>query len=138
MPITDCTSDNAMNAAYCKIQVRFMLHDDIALGSGKVDLLAAIAQTGSIAAAGRLMGMSYRRAWLLVETMNSCFREPLVVSVKGGKQGGGAHLTPMGQQVLELYRSMMLKISQQTENHQQQLLQLLGNVSEPSLPSQTT
>ena len=115
-----------------------MLHDDIALGSGKVDLLAAIAQTGSIAAAGRLMGMSYRRAWLLVETMNSCFREPLVVSVKGGKQGGGAHLTPMGQQVLELYRSMMLQISQQTEKHQQQLLQLLRCENEPIQPSQTT
>lgn len=113
------------SAPYCKVQVRFMRDKEIALGSGKAELLAAIAETGSIAAAGRKMGMSYRRAWLLVETMNHSFYEPLVVSVKGGKQGGGAQLTPLGEQVLNLYQHMLAQMTQQTQSYQQQLLGLL-------------
>lgn len=61
-----------------------MAGEDIAIGPGKADLLSAIAETGSIAAAGRRLDMSYRRAWLLVETMNRCFRAPLVEAAKGG------------------------------------------------------
>jgi molybdate transport system regulatory protein len=59
-----------------------------------------------IAAAGRRMGMSYRRAWLLAKTMNACFRKPLVEATKGGVGGGGARLTPVGREVLALYRAM--------------------------------
>lgn len=135
MPITEHLSNHTANVPYCKIQVRFMLDKEIALGSGKVELLTAIAQTGSIAAAGRLMGMSYRRAWLLVETMNRCFCEPLVTSVKGGKQGGGAQLTAMGQQVLELYNSMMQQITQNSAQYQQQLLHLLRHANSTPSPS---
>jgi molybdate transport system regulatory protein len=113
------------NAPYCKVQVRFMLGDDIALGTGKAELLAAISETGSIAAAGRKMGMSYRRAWLLVETMNQCFYEPLIISTKGGKHGGGAQLSALGEQVLALFRQMLAQIQQHTEPQQQQLLALL-------------
>ena len=113
------------NAPYCKVQVRFMLGDDIALGTGKAELLAAISETGSIAAAGRKMGMSYRRAWLLVETMNQCFCEPLVISTKGGKHGGGAQLSTLGEQVLALFRQMLAQIQQHTQTQQQQLLALL-------------
>ncbi len=113
------------NAPYCKIQVRFMLGDAIALGTGKAELLAAIAETGSIAAAGRKMGMSYRRAWLLVETMNQSFYEPLIISTKGGKHGGGAQLSTLGEQVLALFRQMLAQIQQHTEPQQQQLLALL-------------
>lgn len=69
-------------------------------------LLQAINDAGSIAAAGRQMGMSYRRAWLLAKTMNACFREPLIDAAKGGVGGGGARLTAMGQEVLALYRTM--------------------------------
>jgi len=69
-------------------------------------LLAAIGETGSIAAAGRRMGMSYRRAWVLTKTMNACFREPLIEAAKGGIGGGGARLTAMGREVLALYRAM--------------------------------
>ncbi len=76
------------------------------MGPGKADLLDAIDRTGSIAAAGRELGMSYRRAWLLVETMNACFRTPLVEAVKGGRSGGGARLTKMGVEVLARYRAM--------------------------------
>ena len=102
-----------------------MCDAEIALGTGKAELLAAIAQTGSIAAAGRKMGMSYRRAWLLVETMNQCFYEPLVISTKGGKHGGGAQLSALGEQVLALFRQMLGQIQQHTQTQQQELLALL-------------
>ena len=87
-------------------RIRILLGSSIAIGPGKAALLQAISETGSIAAAGRRMGMSYRRAWLLAKTMNACFREPLIDTAKGGIGGGGARLTPMGQQVLSLYRAM--------------------------------
>jgi molybdate transport system regulatory protein len=80
------------------------------LGPGKADLLDGIRETGSIAAAGRRMGMSYKRAWLLVETMNAMFVAPLVVSSKGGKAGGGAELTEAGRTVLACYRTMEDKL----------------------------
>ncbi len=85
---------------------RILLGAAIAVGPGKAALLEAIADTGSIAAAGRRMGMSYRRAWFLVKTMNACFREPLVDAAKGGLRGGGAVLTGTGKDVLKRYRAM--------------------------------
>jgi molybdate transport system regulatory protein len=77
---------------------------DVLLGPGRADLLQGIAETGSISAAGRVMGMSYRRAWTLVETMNAAFAAPLVESTRGGAKGGGARLTEAGQRVLTHYR----------------------------------
>jgi molybdate transport system regulatory protein len=74
----------------------------IALGPGKADLLAAIAAMGSISAAARALGMSYRRAWVLVATMNGCFRRPLVVT--SARRSAGAALTSEGRAVLGLYR----------------------------------
>lgn len=88
------------------LRIRILFGDDAMLGPGKIDLLDHIRQTGSIAAAGRQMNMSYKRAWLLVEEMNAAFRDPLVASARGGKAGGGAHLTATGQAVLTLYRDM--------------------------------
>jgi molybdate transport system regulatory protein len=87
-------------------RLRIVLEPDIAIGPGKADLLEGIKQTGSIAAAGRRMGMSYKRAWLLVETMNRCFRTPLVETSRGGRTRGGALLTPTGKRVLDGYRRM--------------------------------
>lgn len=75
-------------------------------GPGKADLLAAIAATGSIAAAGRRLGMSYKRAWSLVEALNAMFRGSLVDAAKGGVHGGGAALTPLGVTVLGAYRAL--------------------------------
>ena len=77
-----------------------------AMGSGKADLLDAIIATGSISGAGRAMNMSYRRAWLLVDAMNRCFREPLVRTAAGGQQGGGASVTETGLAVLAEFRRM--------------------------------
>lgn len=88
------------------VRLRVVLERDIALGPGKADLLETIGATGSISAAARGLGMSYKRAWLLVDTMNHCFRAPLVESAKGGSAGGGAQLTPLGAEVLRRYRAM--------------------------------
>lgn len=76
------------------------------LGRGKVMLLEKIRETGSISAAGRAMDMSYRRAWLLVDAMNRMFAAPVVESQRGGKQGGGAAVTPFGEELLERFRGM--------------------------------
>ncbi len=94
------------NASDPVARLRIVLGDAIAVGPGKADLLEGIRETGSIAAAGRRLGMSYKRAWLLIDTMNNCFSKPLVETVKGGKAGGGAHLTQLGQEVLARYRRM--------------------------------
>jgi molybdate transport system regulatory protein len=88
------------------LRLRLYLGEEIAMGPGKADLLEAIRDTGSIAAAGRRMGMSYRRAWLLVDTMNRCFREPLVSTARGGARRGGAVLTPLGSEALARYRDL--------------------------------
>ncbi|MFM1815395.1 MAG: hypothetical protein RLZ98_2090 [Pseudomonadota bacterium] len=76
------------------------------MGPGKADLLEGIRETGSIAAAGRRMGMSYKRAWQLIETLNGYFDGPVVAAAKGGRKGGGASLTPLGEEILQLYRHM--------------------------------
>lgn len=76
------------------------------MGPGKAELLEHIEATGSISAAGREMGMSYKRAWQLVDTMNAMFRAPLVNSSRGGAKGGGAVLTEAGQAVLAEYRAL--------------------------------
>ena len=87
-------------------RVRLQLGDEVALGPGKAELLMLIEETGSISAAARRMGMSYRRAWLLVETMNRCFSSPLVETAQGGKGGGGAGVSELGRRVLVLYQQM--------------------------------
>lgn len=81
------------------------------MGPGKADLLGHIRATGSISAAGRAMGMSYKRAWMLVEAMNAAFRDPLIDSTRGGPQGGGARLTEAGAQVLAHYRALEAVVS---------------------------
>lgn len=82
--------------------------DHYAMGPGKADLLEAIGETGSISAAGRKLNMSYRRAWLLVDEMNKCFRGPLVQARLGGAHGGGADVTELGREALKQYREMQV------------------------------
>ena len=90
------------------IRTRLRIHsgEEIALGPGKVDLLALIADSRSIRDAAERMNMSYMRAWTLIRTMNQCFKQPLVEAARGGSKGGGARLTPIGKQALALYRGM--------------------------------
>jgi molybdate transport system regulatory protein len=89
-----------------RLTVRVDFGSDRALGPGKIRLLEAIHETGSISQAGRALDMSYRRAWLLVDDMNYCFREPVVATQPGGAQGGGAALTPFGRKLIEKYRAI--------------------------------
>jgi len=95
---------------------------DIALGPGKVELLGHIAGTGSISEAARKMGMSYNRAWLLVRTMNHCFKEPLVISSRGGDKHGGAQLTKAGLTVLRLYQQLEAKFAKATREPVREIL----------------
>ena len=89
-----------------RLTLRVDFGPDRAIGPGKVLLLEAIRDTGSISQAGRSLGMSYRRAWLLVDDMNRCFREPVVTAQPGGSQGGGAALTVFGQKLIQKYRTI--------------------------------
>jgi molybdate transport system regulatory protein len=89
-----------------RLTLRVDFGTDRAIGPGKVLLLEAIRDTGSISQAGRSLGMSYRRAWLLVDDMNRCFREPVVTAQPGGSQGGGAALTAFGVKVIQKYRAI--------------------------------
>lgn len=95
-----------------RLRIRIVFGDDAMLGPGKADLLERIRETGSIAAAGRSMSMSYKRAWMLVDTMNAAFQEPLVASSRGGAKGGGAYLTETGQTVLAQYRALEVAMSE--------------------------
>jgi molybdate transport system regulatory protein len=89
-----------------RLTVRVDFGADRALGPGKIRLLEAVKNFGSISQAGRALDMSYRRAWLLIDDMNRCFREPVVAAQPGGAQGGGAALTPFGEQLIETYRAI--------------------------------
>lgn len=94
-----------------KLKLQLFCGDEIAMGPGKADLLDAIAAHGSIAAAGRAMGMSYRRAWLLVDAMNRCWAEPLVLTAPGNARGGGARVSGFGAQVLAHYRALQDRVA---------------------------
>jgi molybdate transport system regulatory protein len=106
-------------------RLRITRGDDIAVGPGKIDLLEAIGRTGSITAAARALGMSYRRAWLLVDTMNRCFREPVVETEAGGKRGGGTRLTATGAEALRRYRSVEKRAARAAATELEALRRLL-------------
>ncbi len=89
--------------------LRIVLNGRLVLGPGRADLLEQIGRTGSIASAGRAMGMSYARAWKLAEDLNAVFSSPLIVAAKGGSGGGGAYLTELGEKMLAVYRRMETK-----------------------------
>ena len=111
--------------ALLRAQLRIMLDDEIAFGPGKADLLDAIRETGSISGAGKKMGMSYRRAWLLVDSMNRCFQTPLVDTAKGGANGGGTQLTELGEHILQHYRALQEEVAAITDKHFENLKPLL-------------
>jgi molybdate transport system regulatory protein len=100
--VTGAKSGQARGRA--KARVRVVFGDGLRLGPGKIDLLEAVGRTGSISAAGRTLGMSYRRAWLLVDAVNHMFRQPSVMAAAGGAQGGGAQLTDFGRELIAAYR----------------------------------
>lgn len=103
-------------AARLKLKAQILLGDEIAMGPGKADLLEAIERSGSISAAGRALGMSYRRTWLLVDAMNRCWKEPLVETATGGSHGGGARVSTLGKRVLQCYRELAQHIDQAAQS----------------------
>jgi molybdate transport system regulatory protein len=109
-----------------KLKAQLMVGPGIALGPGKVELLEWIARTGSISAAARGMRLSYRRAWMMVDTMNHAFKQPLVERSQGGAHGGGAVLTDEGATVVERYRAMEADLEAAAQVHAAGLLDRLA------------
>ena len=112
-----------------RIRIRIVFGDDEMIGPGKAELLERIDRCGSIAAAGRGMGMSYKRAWQLIGTLNAMFRQPLVESTRGGPGGGGAVLTEAGREVLCLYRAFEADAAQAGSAQIEALGALLMDIS---------
>ena len=108
-------------ARYPGLTLRVLGRRAAAMGPGKAELVERIAETGSISGAARAMGMSYRRAWQLVEALNKDFREPVVSTAVGGERGGGTRVTPFGRRVVALYRAAESKASAAIVRDVQQL-----------------
>jgi molybdate transport system regulatory protein len=106
-------------------RLRILMGAAVALGPGKADLLDAVDHAGSISAAARTMGMSYRRAWILIEAMNRDFKEPLVETSAGGTGGGGAKVTAAGQEALRRYRAMEDKATAAVKKEMSEFADLL-------------
>ena len=94
-----------------KLKAQLLSGEELAMGPGKADLLEAIRAEGSISAAGRRLGMSYRRTGLLVDTMNRCWTQPLVEATPGGGEGRGARVTAAGLEVLAAYRALEAELA---------------------------
>ncbi len=98
------------------------------IGPGKIALLESVARERSISAAARSMGMSYRRAWLLVDAMNQLFKMPVVITATGGLSGGGAHLSEIGTQIVSSYRAAEKAAAQSVREH----LRALDSMVQPA------
>ncbi|WP_460482347.1 winged helix-turn-helix domain-containing protein [Comamonas humi] len=105
--------------------MRVMAGDVIAIGPGKIDLLEAIDATRSIAAAAKSLGMSYRRAWMLVDAINHALHAPAVATATGGAGGGGTELTETGRMVVALYRRIEQRALKACQADIDQLVELV-------------
>src|SRR3954462_5538390 len=115
-----------MTKARIQLHLRVIKGNRPAVGPGKIALLEAIRDTGSISAAARKLGMSYRRAWMLVDDLNRRLSKPVVEAAPGGKAGGGARLSPTGRKLIALYRGIERKALRQTSAASRTLLALLS------------
>ncbi len=113
-----------------RFRIRIVFADNHMIGPGKMELLERIARTGSIAAAGREMRMSYKRAWQIVEALNATFKEPLVLTTRGGAQHGGTTLTESGEAVLRQYRMIEAEAESACKDNLRHLEALLKDVPE--------
>lgn len=112
-----------------KLRVKICAFADI--GPGKVGLLEAVGRCGSITAAAKDQGMSYRRAWLLIDEMNHAFRGPVVSTVTGGAAGGGAELTDIGREVMAIYREIQALAERAIANPMRRLEKLADKTAGP-------
>ena len=129
LPFTDRLAAGPLASA--RLRLRIMLGAGHRLGPGKIDLLEAIAATGSITAAGRAMGMSYRRAWVLIDEANRMFTRPLVTASAGGAGGGGAHLTELGHDVVAAFRRIEARTRQAIDEELGALAQDFADLDAP-------
>jgi molybdate transport system regulatory protein len=118
-----------MPASRCQIRVLFSA--PLNLGPGKVRLLEAIRETGSISGAARLLRISYRRAWLMADALNKAFPQALVDTAAGGAGGGGARLSPMGEEVVTRYRAMVDRAEAAVAPQVAGFMALMGQESDP-------
>jgi len=109
-----------------KLRMRVNVGEQIAVGPGKIQLLEALAEQGSITAAAKSLDMSYRRAWLLIDELNRSLAEPAVASATGGQRGGGSELTPAGRRLIELYRGIEAQALKACAPDIRKLLKLLA------------
>jgi molybdate transport system regulatory protein len=116
-----------------QLVVRIKLGGDGTFGPGKAELLESIDRLGSISTAARAMRMSYRQAWMLLDTMNQAFRGPLVQTSRGGPRGGGATLTHLGKQILVCYRALQRKAAKSTRDDLEAILSLTAVGFRPAL-----
>lgn len=112
------------------IRPRISLRPDLIVGPGKIDLLTAVRDTGSIAAAARSLGMSYKRAWYLLETLKQGFQQPVIAATPGGRGGGGAHLTALGETLIAAYTAIAATCAAATETQ----LTALASLTAPTPP----
>ncbi len=107
------------------VRPRLYLSDAVAIGPGKIDLLVKVHELHSISAAARALGMTYKRAWLLIDSLNQGFGRAVVETATGGKGGGGARLTPLGVQLVEHYRVLESQLNEAAQTEVKALLSLL-------------
>jgi molybdate transport system regulatory protein len=114
------------------LTLRVDLSSGHAVGPGKIDLLEQIHESGSITQAGRDLGLSYRRAWLLINDLNNSFRFPVIEAATGGFGGGGTRLTPFGRKLVQAYRAIKAEALAATREHRRKL-QVALNTDKPGL-----
>jgi len=114
-----------MSKAELKLRMRLTVGEVIAVGPGKIALLEALAEAGSITAAAKQLDMSYRRAWLLIDELNRALAEPAVCTAQGGVRGGGSKLTPTGERLVKLYREIEKKALAHCEGPIRELQRML-------------
>jgi molybdate transport system regulatory protein len=130
--------DGAAGLARIRIGIDIQ-KDGPKLGHGKVHLLKAIRDYGSISAAARSMEMSYRHAWVLLDELNRCFAEPVIRSTMGGSNGGGAKLTAWGEELIVHFEEMERIASQSIDAHLEQLeARLVKRKKSPARKARTT
>ncbi|MDT8895716.1 winged helix-turn-helix domain-containing protein [Halomonas sp. I1] len=117
------------------LQLRLVADKDVVIGPGKADLLDAIERTGSISSASRELGMSYKKAWQLVATMNRHLPEPVLDTASGGQQRGGARLTTTGRELLARYRALQTLLDPDSSPAAERLLELLDTDEPPDSPA---
>jgi molybdate transport system regulatory protein len=109
-----------------RFRLRVTTGDVIAIGPGKITLLEAVADTGSITAAAKSLGMSYRRAWLLLDELNRSLKKPAIDSAQGGQAGGGSVVTAAGHELIELYRRVETTAAATCQEDLKRLVKLLA------------